>query len=279
MASDQKKKTTADIRSAVKNYFCAPAWATFFEVHDSTGFATRSADALTMSLYPSRGLELYGLEFKASRADWLRELKQPEKADIIASQCDRWAIVTTDTSILKEEELPDWWGWYICSGVSLRVKKRPQSNPHKSPISKEFLAAILRRAAETISAAPVAAKKELDVMYSKGFKDGNEWNEDEIEKARTQHRELSDKVSWFECETGLKVNEGWGWRDDTITAQQFNLIANLLIGNRSGSHVKDLKKWHGWMVESLRSIHESINTLGAVLSQLPPLEPQGNCNE
>ena len=71
----------ADVRAALARKFCAPEYALFYEVANATGSAaTRSADAIAMGLWPSRGLYLQGFEIKVSRSDWLSELKNPAKA-------------------------------------------------------------------------------------------------------------------------------------------------------------------------------------------------------
>jgi len=50
-------------------------------VRSHAGFdARRTADYVAMDLWPSKGLALHGHEIKVSRSDWLRELKEPEKA-------------------------------------------------------------------------------------------------------------------------------------------------------------------------------------------------------
>lgn len=56
------------IRHALRQKFPAQEYALFFEVRSATGFPgrLRSADALAMSLWPSRGLELHGFEIKVS---------------------------------------------------------------------------------------------------------------------------------------------------------------------------------------------------------------------
>jgi hypothetical protein len=47
--------------------------AVLFEVRNATGFdANRSIDAVTMTLWPSLGLELAGMEIKISRSDDVR---------------------------------------------------------------------------------------------------------------------------------------------------------------------------------------------------------------
>lgn len=139
--------TTRSISQAVATKFCAPEWATFFEVCNGTGMMQRrSADAIAMNLFPSRGLRLHGFEFKASRSDWLRELKDPHKSDSIQRYCDHWWIVTLP-DIVKDDELPPTWGLYVLKGSGLHtVQKAPQLE--KQVVDAPFLAALLRRAHE-----------------------------------------------------------------------------------------------------------------------------------
>lgn len=139
--------TAKDVRAALLNRYRAPEWATFFEVQDSTGAAaSRSADAIAMSLYPSRGLRLHGFEIKVSRSDWLHELKQPDKSVALQRYCDHWWIVTP-ADIVREGELPPTWGHLILKGNGLNcaVKAPLLEREQWSP---NFLAALLRRAHE-----------------------------------------------------------------------------------------------------------------------------------
>ena len=68
----EKERTESDLTDALKARFCLPAWAFFPAVRNAAGFdANRTADGIAMSLWPSRGLEVYGFEIKVSRGDWL----------------------------------------------------------------------------------------------------------------------------------------------------------------------------------------------------------------
>ena len=103
---------SADLRELLRKRYPSQAWALMWEVGDATGARhSRWADALAMSLWPTHGLRLHGFEIKVSRGDWLRELKDPSKAEAIAQYCDHWWLVTADDSIAKKEELPPNWGW------------------------------------------------------------------------------------------------------------------------------------------------------------------------
>lgn len=99
------------IISAMQRRYGSDAYVLMFEVGNSTGFAcNRHADALAVGLWPSKGIEIIGFEFKESRSDWLRELKEPAKAESIYRYCHRWYLVVSDAAILKHGELPKTWG-------------------------------------------------------------------------------------------------------------------------------------------------------------------------
>ncbi len=90
-AQPPKMLRAADIRAGMATRWAAPEYAIMWEVADATGARhSRLADAVMMSLWPSRGLELHGVEIKVSRADWRREALTPQKAEKIAAYCDRW---------------------------------------------------------------------------------------------------------------------------------------------------------------------------------------------
>jgi hypothetical protein len=101
-----------------------------------------------MHLWPSapHGLELVGFELKVSRSDWLRELRQPNKADPIKQFCDRWYVVCADAKIVKYvEELPKGWGLMFAEdGKLVEFIEAPKLNP--LPLDRAFVAALMRRA-------------------------------------------------------------------------------------------------------------------------------------
>ncbi len=91
------------------------------------GHTDRRCDAIYVGFTASSGQRLIGHEVKTSRADWLRELDQPEKADRWASQCHAWYVVAPDAAVVPVEEVPDHWGLLHVdprSKVRLRVVRR-----------------------------------------------------------------------------------------------------------------------------------------------------------
>lgn len=90
--------TSEQVLSALRaGPFFGEGYAWFYQVSNGTGWHGRKrfADALVLSCWPSRGINLSGIEVKVSRSDWRRELDIPEKAEAIAKWC-----VALDTRVL-----------------------------------------------------------------------------------------------------------------------------------------------------------------------------------
>jgi hypothetical protein len=131
------------IKALLRDKYQEKEWALAFEVSDTPGSPNRYADAIAMNLWPSRGLSILGFEFKVNRPDWLKELRSPEKAELIAKYCDHWWVVTTQ-GIVKPSELPVSWGLMEVGGDRLVVvKEAPKKDA--APVTREFLASLFRR--------------------------------------------------------------------------------------------------------------------------------------
>lgn len=100
---DNVKLTTDETMRALADMYKGSPWTFLPQVRSATGWhRQRTADAIAMSVWPSRGLHLYGFEVKVSRSDWLKELRTPEKADEICAFCDFWYVVVGDPLIAFE---------------------------------------------------------------------------------------------------------------------------------------------------------------------------------
>ena len=141
--------TEESLFELIRLRFPEPEWVCFAQVGNETGFGKRrTADAVAMNLWPSRGLALHGFEIKCSRNDWRREAKDPSKAEAVARYCSRWWIVAPK-GVVPKEELPDAWG-LLCpttdrpeEGAKLRQQKDAVMTPTVQP-GREFLAAMLK---------------------------------------------------------------------------------------------------------------------------------------
>jgi hypothetical protein len=91
----------------------------------------RRCDALYVGFTSSSGRILVGHELKVSRADWLHELDEREKADQWADQCHEWWLVVGDPTIVRDGELPAGWGLMVPgrSKTRLEIKHKPDRKP------------------------------------------------------------------------------------------------------------------------------------------------------
>ena len=135
---------TSDIKAALEKLYAAPEWAILFEVNEGIGAASgRRADAVAMSLWPSRGQFVYGMEIKISRSDWQRERAKPEKAEVIAAYCDFWTLVTAPGVVRDVQEIPSNWRWMEFDGKQFQ-RRQEGKRLDAIPVSRSFLAALLR---------------------------------------------------------------------------------------------------------------------------------------
>lgn len=195
---------TGQIKAALAIKYSAPEHAILFEVGNATGFATnRHADAIAMSLWPSRGLSLLGFEIKASRSDWMHELKDPSKAETICAYCDYWYLVIGDPKIVQPGELPATWGLIQPKGDKLVCVKEATKNENAKPVNRGFLAAMFRRIHEQTD----RPEKEIRAKsYEEGFKAGKERVDHDQEKWKRPYDELVRSVEEFHAKSGVRIS-------------------------------------------------------------------------
>lgn len=207
------KKQTPLSESALlallRKKFPAPEYAFLSHVRNGTGFTrtTRTADAVAMSLWPSRGLHLTGFELKSSRSDWLSELKNPAKADEIGAFCDAWCLVVGSPDIVQPGELPPLWGLIVPDkkgNLRTTVEATVKKKELQKPVTRSFLAAILRNAQEA-SASQAEIKSAINEARDK-------WQADEavIRHRDRGHNErdleaLRSQVAEFEKASGIHM--------------------------------------------------------------------------
>jgi hypothetical protein len=203
----------AELWALLEKRYPKREYALLPEVRNGTGFAraTRTADALALSLWPSRGIDLHGIEIKASRGDWKRELAQPEKAHEIGKFCDYWWVAVTDAAILPLDELPKNWGLLAPSadGSTLLTVKQAPRMEDAAPLSNLFIAAILRKVSDsTVPAATLTAK--LQAEYLRGKADALNTVKDTAELDRLRAVEAAVKA--FEAASGVSIASTHHWQ-------------------------------------------------------------------
>jgi len=202
---------TSEIMVALEARYADASWAFLPQVRSTTGaVAARTADALAMGLWPSRGLELHGFEVKASRTDWIKELKNPSKAEEICQFCDRWWVVIGSRTLVLDSELPPTWGLIVPRGEKLIIKV-PAPKLDALPVDRGFLAAILRRAQEWVRPDEIQ-DAEVEAAYEKGKRESSRTDRLQAEHYKSDKERLQRAIADFEKQSGICIPSWDGGR-------------------------------------------------------------------
>lgn len=261
--------TSDHLYDMLRKRYAPPAYAIFGEVANGTGLnIDRYADAVAMSLWPSRGLDIIGFEIKVSRSDLVAELNNPKKSEAIQKYCDRWFIVLSDESLIKEGELPSSWGLMVKRGDRLIAKKEaPQLSP--VPLDRVFVASMLRRASET-----------QDRVISQAVVRGKEESRQEVETLRNEvHRlngiardyeSLRHGVEDFEKEVGQKLT----YYSGSEIARRVKIVGRHLGLRDPRDNIKgvceSLKRYTALIEEDLKTLNAIYDGKGENEKDLQP---------
>lgn len=204
------RKTDCPILDRIEKRYSLPHWVFLRELRNDTGFqSTRACDALAVGIYHSRGQLLIGFEKKVSRADWLRELKEPDKAEAIAQFCDQWYVVIPEAAIVQIDELPPTWGLLHVKGNTIHtLRQAPTLSPR--PINRGILAAIIERSVEQAVKPYLVTKEEAKQQALEAeFQRGRQSAAREIETGQR----LEENVKAFEEASGIKIDSYYGGRE------------------------------------------------------------------
>lgn len=204
MGKAARKYSAADLEAALAARYREPEYVFLPQVRSATGLVrrARTADALAMGTWSSKGLHLLGFEIKVERGDWLRELRQPAKAEEFLQFVDRWYLVSP-RAVVKEGELPDRWGWLVPHGTKLRCER--EAPPLEAdPPDRPFLAAVFRSFKNLVE-----DDEAVRAMVRKAREEGEAAGRGEAErKAKARFERfvvLERKVLEFEAHSGLNL--------------------------------------------------------------------------
>jgi hypothetical protein len=236
--------TAREIMAALAKRHPAPAWAFLEQVRNGTGWARapRTADALAMSCWPSRGLELHGFEVKVSRGDWIRELAEPAKAEEILSYCDRWWLVTPAKGVMQEGELPPTWGHMVVDGRGASIKT-PAPAWRAKPLDRIFLAAILRKVHESHVSLDSLGER-LRAEFTRGKDEGTR----SVESNADALKNLTEKVQRFEAASGVSIARSWEQSERIGAAVRQVLEKGPLVVR------KEMENHRAWLAGQLRDV-------------------------
>lgn len=209
----KKKLTADDLRTAMMSRWAAPEYAIMWEVGSATGAGpVRYADAVIMSLWPSRGLELHGVEIKVDRYDWKREAANPRKAEAVACYCDRWYVHVVPGVVKDLSEVPPAWGLREFDGKQWKTIREAEKR-EAEPVTRPFLAGLLRRADGLMKGMIEEAKRNAMRAEDEAYAERRARFQKEVAEAverRTAALEAKAKqLDDFEAAFGAKFNGIW----------------------------------------------------------------------
>jgi hypothetical protein len=257
--------SASDVVVALRKRYPSPTWAFFECVANGTGSrADRWADALAMGIWPSRGLEIHGIEIKVSRSDLLRELRDPKKAEAVAAYCDYWWIAVGDPKIVKVEELPPAWGLLVPSAKDGMRPLRAAVRTETKTLDRPFVAALLRRAAEVFDVQRIRneVRREIYTEVSEQVSaDIEKQHAYEIENLRKMLEEKAKEAESLRDQL-RKITPHYGHH---LLADAITLVTNLRGWNGSAQRIEDLlcrfDQDKAMLEESFRRAHRLIEEL------------------
>jgi hypothetical protein len=229
---------TLKLHEAVQNTFAAGKYVYLREVRDATGFdAVRTADAIAIGMYRSVGRAIHGFEMKVSRADWRKEMTQPQKAESLFRFCDTWSLIAPDEKIVAEGELPPSWGF----GVPVQkrsnalprihwVKKPPQLKPmHYSIV---FLTAL-------IHAARAEPGRNIQEIIQAARDEGQQSNNQILQRATTKIERLQKIIDDFSRLSGVYILQFSNDADIVASAKEFKEYKEYKALSRSSESYRE----------------------------------------
>lgn len=217
---------------------------------------SRRFDFVAIMGWSSRGHEVQGFEIKVARSDWLRELKEPAKAEPLASLCTRWWIVAPP-GVVKVEELPPAWGLLVVHPEQIRTGKQApclSPAPWTDAVWRCFLLRLVTREG--------TAESEIELARIAGMMEGE-----------TAERKRSEKASEYAKRTidGLEATIQKAQRALGIhlhEAMDFPLLGKAFAMLRSN----DLKWRTDALVRDAERLEELAKEMREAAAELTPRE-------
>ena len=264
--------TAPNLLDLVRKRHEGDGWQVFSELANGTGYKVKGwADAAALGIWPSRGYELHGYEFKISREDLKKELRDPSKADNVGAYCDYWWLALSDEGIMDGLVIPETWGILVPRGGVLRaVRKAPKLEA--KPFDRAFCAAMIRNVVKTW-----VPKHKHEQLKKNALEEAKkELERDREYKRQDQNHELGllkAKVAAFEAAAGIELGTQW---EAGNVGRAVRTVLDLRA--RRGRHTDPLEivrgevatidrqlAQHAHAAEALRRVREDVAVLQARL--------------
>ncbi len=236
---------SAAVKALLRKRYAHPEWALCFEVANQTGAgASRYADAVAMSLWPSRGLAINGFEIKVSKQDFMSEIKNPDKSVAVQKYCDYWWIVAPAKAV-DETMLPESWGWLEVFETQLRVRKNAPKL-EATTTDRAFMAAMVRRANATDQD---EFNKAVALEVSRQIAENDKRIQYEVDR-RT--RTATEAIKQLESLKEKVGKDNWGLLDEDDIARAVKMVRTSGI-TATYSGIRDLHRQMATATKRLES--------------------------
>lgn len=205
-----------------RRYESEQGWLLFYEVAQRTGYNnTGYADAMALSVWPSRGIQLLGFEIKRSRSDLLKELRDEQKAEKFIKFCHQWWLVVSDAKLTEGVEVPPNWG-ILAPRNQVLYQVRPAAKLEPAAWTPDFIASMMRRfheahvkkdMAEMRAAIEERAKQMSQVSVQKVGQSEINAAKRNAEHYKGLYEATQERIRLFEERSGIPVNN---WQANNI---------------------------------------------------------------
>ncbi len=202
--------------------------------NDAGHSATRTIDAMAMSLWPSRGLRLYAFEIKVSRADWVKEMREPAKAEAFQPFVDYFYLVVSDEEIVRSGELPETWGMMAPRSCGLHVVREAPLQEDVKDLSRGMLAALLRQAGVEAARPPDEIEEARRAGLAEGMEMQQEGRRHEVDHLKERLKKIEGREREFKKRVGASYTSLLDGRTDSFYAA----IKSALDGERDIEHLR-----------------------------------------
>lgn len=238
--------TTPELDERLRQHFIsdkdqldlAGAGAVYLTEVTAPGNSGRRADAVHIGLWASRGAGTIDVcELKISRADWLVELKKPQKAEAWWPYCHHFWLVVPHEGIVKDGELPKGWGLMMPNprGRRFKVLVKPEERaPEDFRLTIPLLITLLKNTETTRTNALLLQDRKLRAEFYEREK-----------KIQRQRGVFSDKdkrrlelLDRLEAALGVGLAE-YSWEDKLEPEGAAEALQALVQGRVSLDRAKD----------------------------------------
>lgn len=243
-------------------------WLVFTELSDKPGiYANRYADALALGVWASKKYEAHLYEFKISREDLKRELRDPAKANAVGKYCTYWWLAVDDIKVIADLVIPDVWGILVPvkrgSSTMLTVHRRGEKLV-PDVFDAKFAIALVRNMAKNwvshVDHDRVLVERDaaLDARNLPPPPDVKKLS-DELDAAKHKIEQLQDAVKRFSDASGVDLPLKNPWDCGRI-GDKVKLVMHLEERMLKGDLGKEIHKISNMAYELERHVHELAET-------------------